>query len=387
LPAKVKFDEFELDCHRYQLLRAGRRIRLEKLPMELLILLLENEGHLVTREEIVDRLWGKDVFLDTQHGINTAIRKIRKALRDDPEQPRFVLTVTGKGYRFVRPADESDGRLSGHPANGNGSRNGTGSAVTPNNGVQNALALVDQPVPEDGHDVEFVNINCNGDANASPGVFNRSIAPVREVAGSRLELEAKHKKPMWISLLPVLGLLLAGAGLLYWRMTRTRVVEWASSATRLTTNPIDIPISAAVLSPNGQSLVYSDERGMWLRELRSGEVHQIALPKGFVAKPRAWLPDNTHLLVVSSMTGGGPPSIWSLSILGGSPREVATRASEVGVSRDGLQIAVTGEQVDRGIRVLDVDGTNVTTVHEVPFRQTIAAKDLGLSLKAIESEI
>jgi DNA-binding winged helix-turn-helix (wHTH) protein len=104
LPAKVvKFDEFELDCNRYQLLRAGRRIKLQKLPMELLVLLLEKEGHLVTREEIVDRLWGKDVFLDTEHGINTAIRKIRNVLRDDPETPRFVQTVTGKGYRFVAP--------------------------------------------------------------------------------------------------------------------------------------------------------------------------------------------------------------------------------------------------------------------------------------------
>jgi len=98
LPAKVvKFDEFELDCNRYQLLRAGDRVKLEKLPMALLILLLEKDGHLVTREEIVDRLWGKDVFLDTEHGINTAIRKVRHVLRDDPERPRFVQTVTGKG--------------------------------------------------------------------------------------------------------------------------------------------------------------------------------------------------------------------------------------------------------------------------------------------------
>lgn len=71
--------------------------------MELLILLLEKEGHLVTRDEIVNRLWGPDVFLDTEHGINTAIRKIRNVLRDDPERPRFVQTVTGKGYRFVAP--------------------------------------------------------------------------------------------------------------------------------------------------------------------------------------------------------------------------------------------------------------------------------------------
>jgi len=102
-PGVVQFDEFELDYKRYQLLRAGRRIKLEKLPMELLMLLLEKEGHLVTREEIVNRLWGKGVFLDTEHGINTAVRKIRNVLRDNPELPRFVQTVTGKGYRFVAP--------------------------------------------------------------------------------------------------------------------------------------------------------------------------------------------------------------------------------------------------------------------------------------------
>jgi TolB-like protein/DNA-binding winged helix-turn-helix (wHTH) protein len=106
LPAEiVKFDEFELDCNRYELLRAGRRIKLEKLPMELLILFIEKNGHLLTRQEIVDRLWGADVFLDTEHGINTAIRKIRNVLRDHPEQPRFVQTVTGKGYRFIASID------------------------------------------------------------------------------------------------------------------------------------------------------------------------------------------------------------------------------------------------------------------------------------------
>lgn len=78
-------------------------LRLEKRPMELLILLLEREGELVSRNEIAERLWGKDVFVDVEHGINTAIRKVRLALKDDSEQPRFVETVVGKGYRFAAP--------------------------------------------------------------------------------------------------------------------------------------------------------------------------------------------------------------------------------------------------------------------------------------------
>jgi len=96
-----KFSKFDLDPSRFELRRNGCVLKLERIPMELLILLLEREGSIATRQEIIARLWGKDVFVDTEHGINTAIRKIRQVLRDDPDQPRFVQTVTGKGYRFV----------------------------------------------------------------------------------------------------------------------------------------------------------------------------------------------------------------------------------------------------------------------------------------------
>jgi len=98
--AWYRFEEFELDVKRYELRRNGCALKLEHIPMELLILLVTKKGQLVTREEIVDQLWGNDVFVETEHSINTAIRKIRQALRDDPENPRFVKTLKGKGYRF-----------------------------------------------------------------------------------------------------------------------------------------------------------------------------------------------------------------------------------------------------------------------------------------------
>ncbi len=97
----IKFAEFELDRDRYELRRRNSVVKLEKIPMELLVLLAESDGRLVTRDEIIAKIWGTDVFLDTEHGINTAIRKIRQTLGDDPENPRFVQTVTGKGYRFI----------------------------------------------------------------------------------------------------------------------------------------------------------------------------------------------------------------------------------------------------------------------------------------------
>jgi pentatricopeptide repeat protein len=97
------FGDFTLDQSTYRLQRGERVLRLEKRPMELLILLLQRHGELVSRDEIAGCLWGKDVFLDVDHSINTAVRKVRAALRDDPEKPRFVETVVGKGYRFAAP--------------------------------------------------------------------------------------------------------------------------------------------------------------------------------------------------------------------------------------------------------------------------------------------
>ena len=104
IPGPIRFgDDFELDVCTYELRRSGRRLRLERIPMELLLLLVEQRGEIVTRGQIIERVWGKDVFLDTDNSINAAIRKIRQILKDDPEQPRFVQTVTGRGYRFIAP--------------------------------------------------------------------------------------------------------------------------------------------------------------------------------------------------------------------------------------------------------------------------------------------
>jgi serine/threonine protein kinase/tetratricopeptide (TPR) repeat protein len=99
-------DEFELDLRAYELRRSGQLLKLERIPMALLLLLIEQRGQPVSRDQIVERVWGKDVFLDTDNSINAAIRKIRQVLKDDPEQPRFVQTLTGRGYRFIAPVEE-----------------------------------------------------------------------------------------------------------------------------------------------------------------------------------------------------------------------------------------------------------------------------------------
>src|SRR5262245_33765043 len=97
------FGDFELDLNRYELRRAGQVLRLERIPMDVLVLLVEERDRLVTREEIAARIWGDNISIDFENGINTAVRKIRKTLKDDPIRPRFLETISGKGYRFVAP--------------------------------------------------------------------------------------------------------------------------------------------------------------------------------------------------------------------------------------------------------------------------------------------
>ena len=107
IPRPVRFGRvFELDFRAYELRRSGRALKLERIPMELLLVLVERRGELVTREQIVERVWGPEVFVDVDNSVNTAIRKLRLVLRDDPEKPRFIQTVTGKGYRFIAPVEE-----------------------------------------------------------------------------------------------------------------------------------------------------------------------------------------------------------------------------------------------------------------------------------------
>lgn len=105
----IRFDDFELDGSAFELRRGGRVARLERIPLELLFLLVERRGQLVTRREILERIWGKDVFVDADSAINTAVRKIRLVLKDNPENPRFLHTVQAKGYRFDAQVFELSG--------------------------------------------------------------------------------------------------------------------------------------------------------------------------------------------------------------------------------------------------------------------------------------
>jgi DNA-binding winged helix-turn-helix (wHTH) protein/TolB-like protein len=100
---RPKLADVELDLGRYELRRLGRRVKLEKKPMELLIFLVRRRDQLVSRQDIMDQLWHSDLFIDTERNVNNIVRKIRRALGDRAGKPRFLETVIGKGYRFIGP--------------------------------------------------------------------------------------------------------------------------------------------------------------------------------------------------------------------------------------------------------------------------------------------
>ena len=108
LRGRLRFGVFEADLRAGELRKQGLRVRLQEQPFQVLVMLLENPGEVVTREEVQKRLWPADTFVDFDHGLNKAINKIREALGDSAESPRFVETVARRGYRFLAEVKVED---------------------------------------------------------------------------------------------------------------------------------------------------------------------------------------------------------------------------------------------------------------------------------------
>jgi DNA-binding winged helix-turn-helix (wHTH) protein len=98
---RLRFDEFEIDLQSAELWVHGNRTRLQDQPFQVLRVLLERRGEIVTRDELKRKLWPADTFVDFDDGLNTAVRKIRDALGDSVEKPRYIETIPRRGYRFV----------------------------------------------------------------------------------------------------------------------------------------------------------------------------------------------------------------------------------------------------------------------------------------------
>src|ERR1700726_1798019 len=108
VPGRLRFGVFELDLRTAELRKHGLLVRLQEQPFQVLTMLLDHAGEVVTREELQKKLWSANTFVDFDHGLNKAINKIRDALGDSAESPRFVETVARRGYRFLAEVKAAD---------------------------------------------------------------------------------------------------------------------------------------------------------------------------------------------------------------------------------------------------------------------------------------
>jgi DNA-binding winged helix-turn-helix (wHTH) protein len=97
----IRFGDFELDATAGELYRHGNKLKLQEQPLQVLQILLEHPGNVVSRDELQRRIWPSDTFVDFDHGINNAIKRLREVLCDSAESPRFIETIPRRGYRFV----------------------------------------------------------------------------------------------------------------------------------------------------------------------------------------------------------------------------------------------------------------------------------------------
>jgi Tol biopolymer transport system component/DNA-binding winged helix-turn-helix (wHTH) protein len=315
---------------------SGTRLHIQEQPLRVLRLLLEADGKVVTREQLRSALWPENTFVDFEHGVNTAVKKLRQALEDSAENPKFVETLPKLGYRFMLPVEW----------------------------IPNAM-------------------NTTGQSRVVP------IAPPGPVAVPPADVRQRAWKLKATDAATALAIVTTAVLLISENspLSHTRWGAWLHQAAfalrleprpalgqrRLTANTDDAPVTGGVISPDGKYLAYTDASGFYLRQVDGGETHALPLPKDFDALPESWFPDSAHLVVTwfgyqkdapgTNAPGAGPPSLWKISVLGGPPRKIAERGSSARVSPDGSKIAyLTGFWDSEQIWLMDADGGNARTI-------------------------
>ncbi len=293
----IQFEDVEIDLGKFEVRRQGRRIRLEKQPFDLLVLLLRNPGDLVARKQIAESLWGPDVFVETDRSINNAIRKIRLALRDDPEHPRFIETIAGRGYRFIATVSLSPG--------------------------SQPKSISEQVVIPDGHgtrttrDPAVPTITANNPATAAEAGWLPAARAVR-----------------WFVLVTAAFLLAAGA---IWEVgqksdQRKEPTQRPERNYEQITNFTDSAVSPALSSDGRMVAFYRSDSGfrtpdqIWVKWLPQGEPVQLTndhtLKYGL-----AFSPDGSHIAYTAFYAKTGEWKTFTVSALGGASTLLLSNAA------------------------------------------------------------
>jgi len=328
----------------------------------------------VTREEIQQSLWSEATFVDFEHGINFSIKKIRGALADDAEKPRYIETLPRRGYRFIAEVQAgSNGK------NGNNGKNGKNGSIA-------AAVIVE--APEVGKFTSELPANHeNGDERRQPfGPDKRTATDTPRVAAAPGARE--HGKEIAAASAAVLVL----SSAVFWFATRRAPVqspppEW--KLRQVTANPPESPVANGAISPDGKYVAYTDVNGMHLKLIETGETRLIPQPEALMGKTvewriaPEWFPDSTRFVADAHPAGQSPAfwssegsSIWLVSVLGGSPRKLRDDAIANSISPDGSLISFAtnkGRLGDRETWLMGPGGENARKLFETDENSAIGA--------------
>jgi DNA-binding winged helix-turn-helix (wHTH) protein/Tol biopolymer transport system component len=318
-PGRLSFGTFELDRESGELLKRGLPLRVQEKPLQLLLLLLEHPGAIVSREDLQRRLWPNGTYVDFDKGLNTAVKKLRYALGDSPDKPVFIETIPRRGYRFIAPV--------------------SGNGVRP------------------------------GEPLASEAIFPASTAKTESIAGRSEEAFHFSNQPAgarkyWYSLVAVLFLLPALVLVKYGKFSRKPALDLQNTElTELTNNG---KVRQMAISPDGLSLAYARndglEQSLWLKRINSGTETQLLTADTVNFSGMEFSPDGHFLYFVRSEKSNPVFSyLCRIPAEGGTVEQLIRDAdTPVSFSPDATQLVYTRGYPRRKIfevRVANVDGT------------------------------
>jgi DNA-binding winged helix-turn-helix (wHTH) protein/Tol biopolymer transport system component len=345
---QIHFAEFELDLATCELRTDGLKIDLQGQPFQILLALLERPGQLVTREDLKNRLWPSDTFVDFDHSLNRAVNRLREALEDSAEHPRFVETLPRRGYRFIASLDGLAIERAAAPSSQQ-------SSSTPPDRRTNA------PRP-----IEVAEATAIA-AAAAPAPMSSPQSPVGVGKSTYVVITA----------ISVVIAVVAIFGLYLWQTRRGPLSLAEIQINKLTDSGA---VGDLAISPDGHYVVYSGRDGekesLWLRQVTTRSEVQI-LPSGPEFHGLTFSPDGNFVYFVRS-DPNDPfyKYLYSIPVLGGPARQlIADVDSPVSFSPDGHQFAFERGVASRNVvelRIANADGSGDRVV------TTIQNGDVGL---------
>jgi Tol biopolymer transport system component/DNA-binding winged helix-turn-helix (wHTH) protein len=338
-----RFEPFELSERDFELRKNGVRIKLQDQPLRILLELVANAGRVVTREDLQQKLWLADTFVDFDVGLNTAMRKLRQALGDDAEEPRYIETQARRGYRFIAPVAES--ALVAPPI------------VTPVIDSATASQPIVAPVP-----------NATGVAQPISGDSQQAI---------------RRRRWVWMAVagcVIAIGAVVAGPRVLKWWESRYR----PSALSIVEINPLTESgnVFTSAVSRDGNYIAYAQiDAGKFdlrLLQVATGRVVQILPPSELGIIKLHFSPDGNFIYLLRQLENSDTLGVFRIATLGGPATPLATdaRGRSLTVSPDGNEIAYVAQTTGESLIVaIDSQGGS---------RKVLAKRPLALGFRFIE---